>query len=170
MIKFCPGCGKDRPVEEFWSHSGKKDGLQSRCIECNGTMRRVDRGLPADNETMRTSCWGLEKTEGYIKVKVKCWSAREGCPGERDFIIAAGDKTPRYVCSSCNESGYERGGRKAGTNTLGRGHTTVPKNYRTEGVILLTPRSKGFAAIVKTITPISQIKGGSQKMPFKAWK
>jgi hypothetical protein len=72
-------------------------------------MRRVDRGLPADNETMRTSCWGLEKTEGYIKVKVKCWSAREGCPGERDFIIAEGDKTPRYVCSSCNESGYERG-------------------------------------------------------------
>lgn len=34
MIKFCPGCQQDKPVELFSKRVGQKDGLQPRCKVC----------------------------------------------------------------------------------------------------------------------------------------
>lgn len=171
MTKFCPGCGKDRHVEEFWRHKTKKDGRQSTCIECNGTNRRANKGEPADNGVMKHNCFGLAKTPGYTKVKVRCWNADEGCKGDRDFTIEEGDSIPRFVCDTCKEVGYTRGGGMLTYNDKGNVISLLlRREARMENVVILTPRSKGFAAVARTVTHISQIKGGSIKMPFKDWK
>ena len=39
-MKWCPRCTRVLPVEAFGSHRGKKDGLTSRCRECNAEVQR----------------------------------------------------------------------------------------------------------------------------------
>lgn len=33
-LKYCGGCGKDRPTSEFYRNTRQKDGLQTQCKVC----------------------------------------------------------------------------------------------------------------------------------------
>jgi hypothetical protein len=37
MIKFCPGCEKEKDIEEFHKHRGRKDGRQAYCKHCDNS-------------------------------------------------------------------------------------------------------------------------------------
>lgn len=39
-MKLCTKCGKQKPDESFWKHSGMKGGLHPWCIECIKARRR----------------------------------------------------------------------------------------------------------------------------------
>lgn len=44
--KVCRGCGKAKPLSDYWHHPSTPDGLQLRCIECIKTARGKQKRTP----------------------------------------------------------------------------------------------------------------------------
>jgi hypothetical protein len=83
--KFCHKCSTVKPVSEFYKATGKKDGLQTRCIICSKEYGKKYHG--ANGAILR------EKHREYYKVNVVRIKAKRSLPEEK---LAQQKRNKRY--------------------------------------------------------------------------
>lgn len=64
MKKLCKGCNTAKPVNNFSKHCKSKDGLQSRCKDCNKQYRLENKDKISK---AKKKCY-LDKIDTYKKV------------------------------------------------------------------------------------------------------
>jgi hypothetical protein len=62
MNKICTLCKKEKPLEEFGRHRGRKDGRYSSCLECCRLIERKRKQDPVYNEKNKK----YKLTESFI--------------------------------------------------------------------------------------------------------
>jgi len=66
-MKRCKRCGETKPLDDFYKHSGCRDGVRPECKACNlaeKARRHVDNPQPARERTQR---WREENPERYAE-------------------------------------------------------------------------------------------------------
>lgn len=119
-MKLCPSCSTSKSESEFYSHSGKRDGLQSTCKACKkaynaGHYRRNKDAYKASAKRSRKERFerhGITR-EAYDELLAKseglCWICEKSpavvvdhdhscCPGE----YGCANCVRGVLCNGCN--------------------------------------------------------------------
>jgi len=65
LEKYCPTCGTVRKINQFTKHRGKKDGLDSQCMQCKAKYKQANSVLVQTGK-MLTSARGRAGKKGLI--------------------------------------------------------------------------------------------------------
>lgn len=75
ITKFCPGCNRDLPIDQFAKHTGNSTGYQSRCRPCqseHAKARRVQGKIPPRKTCDPVEVERIWAERGGVKVCAVC--------------------------------------------------------------------------------------------------
>jgi len=127
-MKVCFKCGADKPLTEFYKHSGMKDGFLNKCKECAkrdsrenralkvGYYREYDRDRFQSDPKVRERNRRYQKTEdGKVSMRRSRLRWLEENREKRAAHIILGNRIRKGevikpdVCSCCGEAGTLHG-------------------------------------------------------------
>lgn len=114
MTKFCHGCERELPVEEFHKNRRRKDGLQTQCKFCIEQYRRQRLENPEARErqyeAQREWC---RRNRPRIRERVRGYNARnrdkERARQRVKHALKMGRLTKPDHCDLCGETGRIEG-------------------------------------------------------------
>lgn len=68
-MKRCPGCGEDKPRDEFWKSAYTKDGLRSRCIPCAKDQAAGWRALNREKSRKAAAAWAAKNHARRLEIQ-----------------------------------------------------------------------------------------------------
>lgn len=74
--KHCTQCGIDKPMTEYYSHPGHKDGKQSHCKHCQYERKRVYNEKLMANEDLRSEVRKREWANQRMRIKLRANALR----------------------------------------------------------------------------------------------
>lgn len=60
MMRRCTGCQQEKPADQFWRQSSRRDGLQAKCVECMTLAHRGWREALGDDERTAMTARNVE--------------------------------------------------------------------------------------------------------------
>ena len=65
LQKVCRGCDEEKPVSEFYKHTGSKDGLRGKCKDCFKAQNLS--WNKENNWTLKAREWEKNNREQYLE-------------------------------------------------------------------------------------------------------
>lgn len=88
ISKPCRKCGVDKPVSKFWKDKSRRDGLQTKCIDCwLAFWKSKTRKERPPQEIVTVTSLGFT------------WNKYGGT----SYGVLQKDLTPQWYCQACNE-------------------------------------------------------------------
>lgn len=82
--KVCKCCGRELPIDKFYTHKSTKDGLSNTCKECHRASIRASKY--EKQELRRLALQGGKKLEDYTPRELMQELARRGYRGKLEYI------------------------------------------------------------------------------------
>lgn len=77
-MKTCKRCATRKPVSEFSTHAGSRDGLQAYCKSCAMEIRRAWTAANPDKNRARAAKWRAANRDKAVSSGAKCRAANPG--------------------------------------------------------------------------------------------